>query len=452
MYKIKKGINLPLNGKSEKNLFEKKIGSTVALIGDDYVGMRPSMEVREGDRVLRGQVLFRCKKTEGVIYTAPVSGKVLTINRGERRAFQSIVLQRDSVGEQVELNHYKGRSPETLNSQDIRNLLVESGLWTALRTRPYSKVPSPESRAHSLFVNTMDTNPLAVTSAPIIAKREQYFKSGLTVLSRMMEDKKIYLCHTPKNIPPLPHGHNIEKVSFSGKHPAGLVGTHIHFVDPVGLTKTVWYIDYQDVFNIGRLFSKGELLLEKFVSLNGPGANYAKILQTEGGTSLSDLIEGETVKNMPIRVISGSVFNGHQGNKGPFSYLGRYHNQITLLEEDNRRELLGWQMPGLKKFSVTRAFLQRFIPGSRPVITSAVHGSKRAMVPIGSYEKVMPLDILPTQLLRTLVTKDIEQAIRLGCLELDEEDLALCSFVSPGKQDFGPMLREVLTSIEKEGA
>ena len=446
MFRIKKGLDIPLDGVPRQEIHDGKPIEKVALLGGDYVGMRPSMEVKVGDRVATGQKVFSCKKTPGVVYTSPASGKVVEINRGERRAFQSLVVARDG-DDHVEFSAFTSRSPDALTASEIRNLLVESGTWTAIRTRPYSKVPDIEGKPRSLFVTATDTNPLAPKPELIIENARADFDAGLTVLSRLMEGAKVYLC-SEKDLSP-PELSNLESRYFTGKHPAGLAGTHIHFVDPVGSGKTVWTIGYQDVIAIGRLFKTGKLLCDRVVSLAGPSATDPRVVKTRAGVDLAALCEGES-EGGDIRIVSGSVLNGTRA-AGPLGYLGRYHNQVTLLGEDSARHFLGWHMPGLDKFSAKRTFASSLFGSERFGLGTNTHGSPRAMVPVGSYERVMPLDILPTQLLRGLMTGDTEASSQLGCLELDEEDLGLCTFVDPGKNDFGVMLRDVLTTIEREG-
>ena len=439
MFHIKRGLDLPIGGKPVQTIGELLTSEHVALLGVDYPGMRPSLSVRPGDSIKRGQVLFKCKKTEGINYTAPVSGKVVAINRGEKRAFQSLVIARSNVDEQVEFSR-----------KNMRSLLVESGLWTALRTRPWSKVPAATAPLpHSLFVNAMESNPLAPDPAVIISQAAEDFKHGLQALCRLMEDKPLYLCHHKDHSPPLPVGDNIQTKAFYGKHPAGLSGTHIHFVDPVNSKKSVWYMAYQDVIAIGRLVRNGELFHQRIISIGGPCARNPRLVRVCAGTNLSEILKDERTTEH-TRTISGSLFHGTKA-EGVLDYLGRYHSQVTLIEDVAPRVFLGWQRPGWDKFSIKRAFASALTPKRHFPFNTDTHGSPRAMVPVGSYEKVMPLDLLPTQLLRALVTKDIEQATALGCLELDEEDLALCTFVSPGKENFGPLLRSILEEIEREG-
>ncbi|EQC52276.1 Na(+)-translocating NADH-quinone reductase subunit A [Bacteriovorax sp. DB6_IX] len=447
MTHIKKGLDLPINGKPAQKIEAGPQVTKVALTGPDYVGMKPTMLVKVGDTVKIGQPLFSCKKVEGVVYTAPANGKVIEINRGERRVFQSIVIE-VTGNEQVEFSNYSGKSVKDLSKEDVQNLLVESGLWAALRTRPFSKAPALGSEPKSIFITAMDTNPLAADPQVVIGESVEDFKDGAEIISKLT-DGRTYLCKAAGSNVPAPSTTKVETKEFAGVHPAGLPGTHIHFVDPVHANKTVWHIGYQDVIAIGKLFKTGKLSLERVVSIAGPKAVNPTLVRTVRGAALGEVTSGK-VGSGEVRVVSGSVLSGRK-MEGPFAFLGAFHNQISLLEEDRERELLGWHAPGLRKFSLKRTFLHWLIPGQTFDLTTKLHGSFRAMVPIGSYEKVMPLDILPTQLLRALVTSDTDYAQELGCLELDEEDLALCTFASPGKVDFGPALRNVLTTIEKEG-
>ncbi|RDE91099.1 Na(+)-translocating NADH-quinone reductase subunit A [Aggregatibacter aphrophilus] len=446
MITIKKGLDLPIAGKPEQVIRDGNTVTEVALLGEEYVGMRPSMKVREGDVVKKGQVLFEDKKNPGVVFTAPASGTITAIHRGEKRVLQSVVIRIEG-DESISFTKYATNELSSLTSEQVRKNLQESGLWTAFRTRPFSKIPAVDGVPSSIFVNAMDTNPLAADPAVIISEYEKDFVNGLTVLSRLHEGN-IHLCKAPENKIPASHASNVVINEFSGPHPAGLSGTHIHFIDPVGIGKTVWYVNYQDVIAIGRLFTTGELYTERVVSLAGPQVKEPRLVRTVIGANLSQLTKDE-ISAGENRVISGSVLCGNTA-KGAHDYLGRYALQVSVIAEGNEKELLGWITPQPNKYSITRTVLGHF---SKKLFnfTTAENGGERAMVPIGSYERVMPLDILPTLLLRDLIVGDTDGAQALGCLELDEEDLALCSFVCPGKYEYGSILRHVLDKIEKEG-
>ena len=448
MYRIRKGLDLPIEGSPSSELDETKSVGEVAILGSDYVNMRPTMLVKIGDQVKIGQPVFECKRQLGVIYTAPAAGEIIGLNRGQRRVFQSVVIRPDDREEQIEFTHYQSTSPENANETNVRNLLLESGLWSSFRTRPYSKNPSSDEKPNSIFVNSMDTNPLALDPMVVISQYAGDFANGLRIISKLT-DGTTFVCHQEGKKLPAVSG-NIQLNSFSGPHPSGNAGTHIHFLDPVSANKTVWTINYQDVIAIGKLFTTGRLWVERIISMAGPQIKSPRLIKTRLGASINDLVSGELLNEDNVRVISGSVLSGFEA-KGPFAYLGRYHNQISALEEGHRREFLGWAGAGGNKFSIKPSFVSSLSPSKKFSFTTSTEGSFRAMIPTGNYEKVMPLDILPTQLLRALVTKQTDLAQQLGCLELEEEDLALCTFVDHGKVDYGPILRENLTQIDEEG-
>ncbi len=448
MIHIKKGLNLPISGAPEQKIHDGRSVSKVALVGFDYHGMKPTMAVQVGDRVKRGQLLFSDKKTEGVRFTSPVSGVVKEINRGEKRVFQSLVVE--ISGDDAEtFDRYDAAELESLSRDQVVNNLVNSGLWTALRTRPYSKTPALDARPNSIFVTAIDTSPLAADPLVVIKEAAVEFANGLKVIRKLTQGK-VFVCTAEGASLQLPKDTAIEQHSFAGCHPAGNVGTHIHFLDPVSSLKSVWHIGYQDVIAIGRLFVTGQLSSERVIALTGPKAKKPRLVRTLLGACLTELTAGETITDVPVRTVSGSVFGGRTA-KGSVCYLGRFANQVTLLEEGKKRDFMGWLSPGTERFSVLNIYISALTPSKRFNFSTNTNGSDRAMVPVGMYEEVMPLDILPTQLLRSLIVGDTEMAQKLGCLELDEEDLALCTFVCPGKYEYGPILRENLTRIEKEG-
>ena len=455
---IRKGLDLPILGAPEQVVHAARPVTRVALLGADFHGMKPTMRVAVGDTVRRGQSLFEDKKHEGVLHASPAAGRVIAVNRGEKRAFQSIVIElseREQAGapnddEYQAFRHYAGKPTPALSRDDVRALLVESGLWTALRTRPFSCTPVPGSTPDAIFITAMDTEPLSARPEVIVAQNTDIFDAGLTVIAKLREGA-IFLCvakDSPVKAGPY-SGLVVEQ--FAGPHPAGSVGVHIHTLRPVDRGKTVWHIGYQDVIRIGKLFRTGRLDVEQIVALGGPAANSPRLLRTRLGASIAELTAGE-LQDGEIRVISGSVLTGRSAGDDVFGYLGRFHQQISCVREDRRREFLGWLAPGSGKFSILNVFTSGLQRGRRKfALTTSTNGSARAMVPIGLYEKVMPMDLMPTHLLRALIIGDIERAERLGALELDEEDLGLCTFVCPGKYDYAPYLRDVLTRIEDEG-
>jgi len=456
-HRIRRGLDLPIAGAPVPTIEAARPVSRVALLGGDYVGMRPDLAVEEGQHVRCGQLLFEDKKMAGVRYTAPGAGRVVAIHRGERRAFLSIVIEltEDARGDApaeadlVAFESFAGKEPRQLTRDEVRALLVESGLWTALRVRPFGHVASPETVPHSLFVTAIDTNPLAAPVEVVLRGCVQDFQDGLCCLSKLT-DGPTYVCMGPGGGVPVEESERIRREVFEGPHPAGTPGVHIHALDPVGRNRFVWYVNYQDVVAVGRLARSGVLDVERVIALAGPAVTRPRLLRTRLGASVDELVAGE-LESGELRVVSGSVLSGTKAMGEALGYLGRYHHQVSVLHEGHERALLSWVMPGSRTYSVTRAFLSGFLPKRTYRFTTTTNGGQRAIVPIGVYEKVMPMDIEPTYLLRSLVARDFDRAELLGALELEEEDVALCSFVCPGKTDFGPILRENLTTLEKEG-
>lgn len=447
MIKIRQGLDLPISGSPEQAINDAPKARSVAIIGPDYHGMKPTMAVKEGDKVKLGQLLFTDKRTEGVHYTAPASGTVAAINRGARRVLESVVIDIEG-DESVEFKHFKAEEIAGLDGQTITNILAESGQWSAFRTRPYSKVPAPSTKAAAIFVNAMDTNPLAADPKVVIASQSEAFSLGLMLLTKLTEGV-VYVCKAVDADMSVPNNPKLKVETFAGVHPAGNSGTHIHYLAPVSINKVVWTINYQDVIAFGHLLTTGKVYTDRVISLAGPQVTKPRLLKTRVGANLDELTAGE-LEGGNNRIISGSVFGGRIA-KGPVSYLGRYHQQVSVLTEGNDRPFLHYLRPGFDSFSTLGIYVSSLSKGKKFNFTTTTGGSERAMVPVGAYEKIMPLDILPTQLLRSLIVGDTTMAQKLGCLELDEEDLALCTYVCPGKYEYGPILRDNLTRIEKEG-
>lgn len=442
---IGRGLDLPVNGKPEMRIENGACVKRVALLGRDYPGMKPTLLVQEGDSVRLGQPLFSDKKNPAVFYTSPGCGKVAAIRRGERRVFISLEIELEG-DEEVCFPVFDKGNLATLSGEVVEQRLLESGLWTCLRTRPFSKVPVPGTSPAAIFVTAIDTNPLAADPVAIITESPELFQAGLQVL-RPLTSGKVYLCQADGAS--IPGAEGITRALFAGPHPAGLAGTHIHLLEPVDIQRQVWHLGYQDVIAIGALFLTGRVMTERIVALGGPGVRNPRLLRSRLGADLHELTGGE-LSDGENRLISGSVLSGH-GAWGEEGFLGRYHTQVSVLPEERERKFLDWLMPGFGKHSVKRLFASSLLPGSKPSFSTSTHGSLRAMVPIGAYEKVMPLDMKITWLLRSLLAQDVEMARKLGCLELDEEDLALCSYVCPGKIDYALHLRTMLNRIEEEG-
>ena len=447
MIKIKRGLDIPLAGAPSAEIESAPATRAVALLGGDYHGMKPTMAAQVGDVVKRGDLLFTDKKCEGVRYTAPAGGRVASINRGAQRAFQSVVIEIDG-DEPALFQQYSSEAARELSPETIKQQLIQSGQWTALKARPFGRAADPATTPAGLFITAIDTHPHAPDPEQLIALEAEAFEVGQVLLANMVACP-VYLCAAPDAQMPQAAHERLSRHDFAGPHPAGLAGTHVHFLMGASVEKIAWTIGYQDVIAMGRLFLDGALYTDRVISLAGPAVSRPRLVSSRVGADLQALVAGEQHAE-EARLLSGSVLGG-RAVQSDTAYLGRYHQQVSLLPEGRDRAFMGWLSLGLQKHSVMGIYLSSWL-GSKPLAMSTnTNGSERAMVPVGAYEKVMPLDILPTQLLRALLVGDTETAQALGCLELDEEDLALCTYVCPGKYEYGGILRDNLTQIEKEG-
>ena len=457
-HKLTKGLDLPLAGRPMQVIRRPAHVTRVAVMADDFPGMKPRMHVEEGQTVQRGQLLFENRKIPGVLHTAPGAGRIIGIHRGARRALQSIVIDLSdteqageaTADEQQRFASYTGQPAESLSREQIRDLLVESGLWVALRTRPFSTTPGPDSEPAALFVTAIDTAPLAPLPEVVLADRIEDFERGLAALSRLTEGPT-YLCVAEHS--ELPNQINSEAAVeyFEGPHPAGLPGVHIHRLQPVSRNKTVWHIGYQDVAAVGRLLATGQLDVERVVSVAGPPVADPCLVRARSGASIDDIVGDGLDKTSENRLIAGDVLSGKKAMGDIFGFLGRFDRQVSVVAEDRERRFLGWLKPGAHQFSMLRLFTAKLRPQQQFNMTTSLHGALRPMVPVGTYEQVMPMDILPTFLLRSMMAGDAEKAEALGALELDEEDLALCTLVCHSKIAYGPILRRSLEQLENEG-
>lgn len=446
--RIRKGLDIPLGGAPKQTIDDANPVDTVAVLGPDTLNLKPAMAVAEGDRVTLGQPLFSDRRNPDVPFTAPGAGVIHAIHRGARRSLQSVVIRLEGDDEQTFASFAAGEL-SALGRDTVRTSLLASGMWTAIRARPFGRIPAPDAEPRAVFVTAIDSNPHAPDPSHVIDDgNAAAFVNGLQVVARLT-DGPVYVCTAPDSAIPLADGSQFRHAEFCGPHPAGLVGTHIHFLHPVGDGKSVWHLGYQDVIAIGRLFTTGRLHTKRIIALGGPMVRAPRLLRTRLGACVTDLVQGELAPGRK-RLISGSVLSGRRAS-GQLAWLGRYHNQVSVVPEGGEREFLAWARPGMRRYSAVRAYASHLFKRDGFELSTSQNGSPRAMVSIGTFEKVMPLDILATPLLKALLVQDTDAARELGCLELEEEDLALCSFVCNGKYEYGPFLRMNLDAIEVDG-
>jgi len=435
--KTKKGLNLPISGNPSSEVDSTTSINSIAVLGPDYVGLKPTMMVDEGDKVSLGQKLFENKKNPGTFVVAPSSGIIKSINRGDKRRFLSLIIEIDNSIDPInfDINDYS-------NSIDF---LIDTGTLSYFRSRPYNRMPEPKCAPSAIFVNACDTNPLSIDPHELIKLDQDLFNEGLTFIHSIHPDIKTFCSYQNSNFNQSVK--NVRYTQFSGPHPSGLTGTHIHFLHPVGQNRSVWTISWQEVISLGYLLKNKQLRSEKYISIGGPNTYDPKILKIKYGSNLSELAAGKVSGNS--RIISGSVLNGHTAH-GVMDYLGAFDNQVSVLPDEANDILFNWAMPGLKLHSKLPVFLSSWIKPKEFKFNVSMNGGNRAIVPVDSYQEIMPLNILTTQLLKSLVTFDIELGEKLGVLELAPEDLALASYVCPSKYDYQSILDSNLEIMYEE--
>jgi Na+-transporting NADH:ubiquinone oxidoreductase subunit A len=437
--KTNKGLDLPISGSPSLDLDSSTAVNSVAILGADYVGLKPTMMVDEDDIVQSGQKLFENKKNPGTFVTSHLSGVVTSINRGEKRRFISLVIDEDS-----------SIDPLNFNFDDYNNqidFLVDTGALAYFRTRPYNRMPDPNILPSAIFINACDTNPLSVDPFELIKINDdqELFNDGLKFIASIDNNIKVFCSYQNENFDQSVL--NIIYKQFKGPHPAGLVGSHIHFLHPVGQNRSVWNISWQEVISIGYLLKNKILRSEKLISFGGPNVHDPKILKLKYGSNLSEVSAGKVLDNS--RIISGSILNGHTA-ENVMNYLSAFDNQVSVLPDESNDILFNWAMPGSKLHSMLPAFISSWIKPKEFKFNVSMNGGNRAIVPISSYQEIMPLNILTTQLLKCLVTFDIELGEKLGVLELAPEDLALASYVCPSKYDYQSILNSNLEKMYEE--
>ena len=440
-YRITKGLDLKISGMAFDNRLEIATPERYYIRPSDFRWMTPKLLVQAGDEVQVGTPLFYDKNDQRVVVVSPVKGRVEEIVRGEKRVIEAIAI----VCEENSATPAIVDFPEPSNSQEIRKLLLQYGLWPCLRQRPFSVIPSPDVAPKAVFIPCFDSNPLAPDFNTLMIGKEEYFLYGLQMLQRAAGDAPMHLCMREGiDNQMFEETDNVQKHYFSGPHPAGNVGTHIHLVDPLDKGETVWYVDPQEVARIGEFFRDHRLNFAKTAALTGPAAERTGFFTAVYGADLSALLKDEMASDKK-RVISGSVLSGNKLDK--FPVLGFHDRQITVVDEGGKREFIGWLLPGFRKWSLSHTYLSWLTPKRTYKVNTSLHGGRRAVMLTDVYDKVFPLDLMPLQLLKACEIKDIEQMEALGIYEVDDEDFALCELVCPSKKEWQRIVREAMREL-----
>lgn len=441
--KLRKGLNIKLKGSAKPELETLPIPGVIALKPTDFPGLTPKLKVKADSTVKAGEALFYDKYHPEIVFAAPCGGKVISVNRGERRRILEVVIQTDKNAGALE---FSKADPNTLSSEIIKGRLLESGLWPFIKRRPYGIIASPEDKPLSIFISTFDTAPLAPDFNFVMKNQLATFQTGVNALSRLTEGK-VYLGVNPNTV--FADIENVTLKTFEGPHPAGNVGIQIHHIAPLNKGEVVWTVNVQDVLFIGQLFENGKVDFTKTIALTGSEVKNPKYYKVLMGSPISELTDGKLQKtDYKQRIISGNVLTGTRVKAQ--GYLGFYDSQITVIPEGDQYELLGWATPGIDKFSASKTFLSKLFPKKEYVLNANLHGGERAFILSGQYEEFVPMDILPVPLLKAIIVNDIDKMEQLGIYEVIEEDFALCEYACVSKIKVQDILRSGINIMIKE--
>lgn len=443
--RLKKGLDIPLKGKAEKRIAGATDPKLYGVKPVDFPGLIPKLDVMPGEIVKAGSPLFHDKLRPEILYTSPVSGTVRLVERGDRRRILEVVVEKSGN----EFIDFGKNDPASLSADRIKELLLNSGLWPAIRQRPYHVVANPGDKPKAIFISGFDTSPLAPDYNFIMENTPaSLFRTGIIAVSKLTDGKlNLVLNGKEKSPAVLSECPDVEISYFSGPHPAGNAGVHIHHLDPVNKGEIVWFVNIQDVVTIGRLFTEGIYHPERIVALTGSEVVRPQYYKMLSGSAVTNILN-DNIKSGHLRYISGNVLTGTKISAG--GYLGYYDSQVTVIPEGDYFELFGWAAPGAGKFSFYKTFLSSLLPQETYNFDTNLHGSERAFVVTGQYEKVLPMDIYPMQLFKAILAEDIDLMENLGIYEIAEEDVALCEFICPSKIEIQSIVRKGLDLMIKE--
>lgn len=451
--KSSRGHDILLEGEAEKRVEDGTNVTTYAILPPNFIGISPipKVVVEVGQAVKAGDVLFFDKKRPEIKYASPVSGEVIEVNRGAKRSIAEVVILADK---DMQYRSYPDLDPESASRDQLIAFLLESGFWPMLRQRPFNIVPDPAVTPRDIFITTFDSAPLAPDLNLVVAGREEAFQRGLDILGKLT-DGRVYLGLDARHKEEAPaqifrEAKGVEKFYFSGKHPIGNVGVQIHNTRPLTPNDVIWTPDVQAVITLGALFTEKRFNAERVVALTGAELKDPHYVRTYQGARIQELVRDQ-LSNSPekLRFISGDVLSGQKVNYE--SFLNFYDDQITVVEEGDYYELFGWLVPIAPRPSISGTFPNFLFPGLRFKADTNTHGERRAFVKTGDYERVLPMDVYPQQLMKSILVSDIERMEGLGIKELVEEDIALCEFVCVSKQPLQDILRQGLDKIREEG-
>ena len=448
--KLKQGLDIAIDGCASLVVGSTMKSDVFAVIPDHFAGITPKMAVKEGDTVKAGAPLFYNKKNQDMLFTSPVSGTVLGINRGERRKIMSITIQPDAT---CEYEKFDINNLDSITAEEVKALLLKSGLWALIKQRPYDCIANPENTPKAIFVSSFDSAPLAPNYEFVLKGKNADLQAGITALSKLIGAPVQLGIKSGSKSVDFRMLQNAEITEFDGAHPAGNVGIQIHHLNAVNQGETVWTVNIQDVVIIGRLFAKGIVDMRKLIALTGPAARNPEYYNFTYGENITNLLNGNAHKEIPLRYIEGNVLSGTQldANGVPSPYC----NQITVLAEGcDEHEFLGWGMPRFNKFSVSNTYFtnifRKVLPKKKYEYDARLLGGRRAIIMSGEYDKVLPMDIYAEFLIKAMIAGNIDKMEQLGAYEIAPEDVALCEFVCTSKMPLQAIVRKALDNMKSE--
>jgi len=448
--KLRKGFDINLAGKAENKVSDSHISRTYAIKPTDFIGMqRPKAILEVGDSVKAGTPILLDKKNESVNYVAPVSGEIVDIKRGEKRKLLEIVILADKTVEYESFNKYSSSDLAKVNKDDLKAQMLNAGVWPNIIMRPFGVVANSDDTPKSIFISGFDSSPLAPDYNIIFKGEEKAFQAGVDVLKKFTSGNIHVNVNAADEVSPVfLTAEKVQVNKFVGKHPVGNVGVQIHHIDPIAKGDIVWTVSPGGVIQIGKLFLEGKYDASKTIAVVGSEVNNPQYYKTYAGAAVKTFTEG-TLKTDHVRYVSGNVLTGESiGEEG---YLGFYSNQFTVLPEGDHYQFMGWIAPTFNKLSFHKSFgLFSFLNGSKKeyVLDTNTHGEPRAFVQTGEFEKVVPMDILPTHLIKAILAEDFDEMEELGLYEVIEEDFALCEFIDVSKHHVQSIVREGLDLLQ----
>ena len=443
--KLSKGLDIKIDGKAVEKTVKIQPSGVIEIKPDHFHGITPKITVKEGEAIKAGTPLFYNKNYESMKFVSPVSGSIREIKRGERRKVMSILID---VNSQLEFLQFGVKKTSSLTADEIKSTLLNSGLWVYIKQRPYDTIANPDRTPKAIFISGFDSAPLAPDYEYVMKDKMNDFQAGLDVLSKLTTGKIHIGLKSANSIFATAKG--VETTIFTGVHPAGNAGVQINKVNPINKGEVVWTINPQDVVIMGRLFSKGVVDMTKTIALTGPEVENPQYFETIAGNSITDIVKGNLKKtSYPLRFVSGNLLTGIQISENGF--LTPYASQISVIDDGGEtHELFGWAMPRLNKFSASNMFFTKLLPRKKFKYDARLLGGPRAIIMSGEWDKVFPMDILPEQLIKAMIAKNIDRMENLGAYEVAPEDFALCEFVDTSKLPLQAIVREALDFLKNE--